>query len=120
MLACVQVASDQVAAALKVKKGALVQSVPAGSTAAKAGLLPTRRGLTGVVIGGFSDHVPVTEAYESLPIKHSRQSYTCSQHACCLAVQFCISLSIPAAPKRNLAPHACLLCFIAASTSHSM
>lgn len=47
----IQVASDQVAAALKVKKGALVQSVPAGSTAAKAGLLPTRRGLTGVVIG---------------------------------------------------------------------
>ena len=46
-----QVASDQVAATLRVKRGALLQSVPAGSAAAKAGLQATRRGLTGVIIG---------------------------------------------------------------------
>ncbi|KAK9805437.1 hypothetical protein WJX73_006736 [Symbiochloris irregularis] len=47
----VQVASDQVAQALKVRRGAMIQSVPSNSAAAKAGLLPTRRGLTGVVAG---------------------------------------------------------------------
>ena len=38
-----QVASDQVARALKVGSGALIQSVTPGSAAAKAGLLATRR-----------------------------------------------------------------------------
>eukprot|EP00884_Botryococcus_braunii_P005465 jgi/Botrbrau1/1491/Bobra.178_3s0046.1 len=47
----VQLASDQVAAALKVRTGALIQSVAANSAAAKAGLLPTRRGLSGVLAG---------------------------------------------------------------------
>ncbi len=38
-----QVATDQVARALKVRSGALIQFVAPNSPAAKAGLLPTRR-----------------------------------------------------------------------------
>lgn len=47
----VQVASDQVAQALKVRQGAMIQAVPPNSAAAKAGLLPTRRGLAGITPG---------------------------------------------------------------------
>ncbi len=46
-----QLSTDQVAKALRVSSGALVQSVGPNSAAAKAGLLPTRRGLTGIVTG---------------------------------------------------------------------
>lgn len=60
-LACAwQVATDQVAAALKVRRGALIQSVPAGSAAAKAGLLPTRRGLSGLIVGVPLPHHPLS------------------------------------------------------------
>lgn len=48
----VQVAPENVMRALKVNKGALVQTVDPNSAAAKAGLLPTRRGLSGIVPGG--------------------------------------------------------------------
>jgi S1-C subfamily serine protease len=48
---CIQVASDSIAAKLKVRQGALLSAVTAGSAAAAAGLLPTRRGLTGVLAG---------------------------------------------------------------------
>jgi S1-C subfamily serine protease len=48
---CVQVASDSIAAKLKVRQGALLSAVTAGSAAAAAGLLPTRRGLAGVLAG---------------------------------------------------------------------
>ncbi|DBB09887.1 hypothetical protein WJX82_007791 [Trebouxia sp. C0006] len=47
----IQLSTDQVAKALRVSSGALVQSVGPNSAAAKAGLLPTRRGLTGIVTG---------------------------------------------------------------------
>ena len=47
----VQLSTDQVAKALRVSSGALVQSVGPNSAAAKAGLLPTRRGLTGIITG---------------------------------------------------------------------
>ncbi|MEW5302865.1 MAG: hypothetical protein WDW36_005606 [Sanguina aurantia] len=46
-----QIASVAVAARLKVQTGALVQAVLAGSAAAKAGLLATRRGLSGIIAG---------------------------------------------------------------------
>lgn len=46
-----QVAPDRVAQALRVKNGAVVQSVEAGSAAAKAGLQPIRRSLGGIVPG---------------------------------------------------------------------
>ena len=49
-----QVASDQVARSLKVSQGALVQSVPAGSPAAQAGLQGTRRTITGIAAGTCS------------------------------------------------------------------
>ncbi len=51
MLWWLQLSTDQVAKALRVSSGALVQSVGPNSAAAKAGLLPTRRGLTGIVTG---------------------------------------------------------------------
>ncbi|KAG2444682.1 hypothetical protein HXX76_001426 [Chlamydomonas incerta] len=46
-----QIAADTVAARLNVGRGALIQSVVAGGAADKAGLLPTRRGLSGIVAG---------------------------------------------------------------------
>jgi len=46
-----QVASAAVAARLSVTRGALVQSVVPNGTAAKAGMLPTRRGLSGIITG---------------------------------------------------------------------
>jgi S1-C subfamily serine protease len=46
-----QVASDAIAAKLKVAQGALLSAVQPGSPADAAGLLPTRRGLTGVLAG---------------------------------------------------------------------
>lgn len=49
----VQIASIAVAARLKVQSGALVQAVLAGSAAEKAGLLATRRGLSGIIAGGW-------------------------------------------------------------------
>ncbi|KAL3159581.1 hypothetical protein ABBQ38_009994 [Trebouxia sp. C0009 RCD-2024] len=47
----IQLSTDQVARALRVSSGALVQSVGPNSAAVKAGLLPTRRGLTGIITG---------------------------------------------------------------------
>ena len=47
----ITLAGEQIALQLRVKGGALVQSVPEGSQAATAGLLPTRRGLGGIVTG---------------------------------------------------------------------
>lgn len=44
-------ASPAVAARLNVSSGALVQSVVSGGAAEKAGLLPTRRGLAGIITG---------------------------------------------------------------------
>ncbi|KAK9840383.1 hypothetical protein WJX74_008971 [Apatococcus lobatus] len=44
-------ATDQVARALKVQRGAVIQGIAPNSAAAKAGLLTTRRGLTGIVPG---------------------------------------------------------------------
>jgi S1-C subfamily serine protease len=44
-------APESIASQLRVKGGALVQAVPPGSNAAAAGLLPTRRGLGGIVTG---------------------------------------------------------------------
>ncbi|GIL87505.1 hypothetical protein Vretifemale_15471 [Volvox reticuliferus] len=46
-----QIASDSVAQRLKVSKGALIQMVTPGGAADKAGLLPTRRGLSGIILG---------------------------------------------------------------------
>lgn len=47
----VQLASAKVAKQLAVPTGALIQAVAPGSAAAKAGLLPTRRGIGGIVVG---------------------------------------------------------------------
>ena len=46
-----QVAPERVAQALNVKNGVLIQSIEPGSPAERAGLLPTRRGISGVVAG---------------------------------------------------------------------
>ncbi len=48
---CTQVANDSVARKLRVSKGALLQNITPGGAAAQAGLLPTRRGLGGIVPG---------------------------------------------------------------------
>ncbi len=47
----VQVASEAVALKLQVTRGALLQAVTPDGAAAKAGLLPTRRGLSGIIAG---------------------------------------------------------------------
>ena len=47
----VTLAPESIASQLRVKGGALVQAVVPGSAAANAGLLPTRRGLGGIVTG---------------------------------------------------------------------
>ncbi|GFR39899.1 hypothetical protein Agub_g404 [Astrephomene gubernaculifera] len=47
----VQIATDSVAQRLKVGRGALVQSVTPGGAGDRAGLLPTRRGLAGIITG---------------------------------------------------------------------
>ncbi len=44
-------ASEAVARQLRVNKGAVIQAVTPNSAAAKAGLLPTRRALSGIVAG---------------------------------------------------------------------
>ena len=46
-----QVASELLARQLKVNRGTVVQAVPPSSAAAKSGLLPTRRSLSGIVAG---------------------------------------------------------------------
>ena len=46
-----QVASEVVAQQLRVDRGAVVQAVAPNSAAARAGLLPTRRALSGIVAG---------------------------------------------------------------------
>lgn len=46
-----QVASEAVARQLRVNRGAVIQAVTPNSAAAKAGLLPTRRALSGIVTG---------------------------------------------------------------------
>jgi len=65
----VQVASDAVAKQLRVEpgSGALVQAVQGGSAAAKAGLLPTRRSLGGIVAGD------VVVAVDGLTVKNALQ-----------------------------------------------
>jgi len=47
----ISLAPESIAAQLRVKGGALVQAVEAGSAAQRAGLLATRRGLGGIVTG---------------------------------------------------------------------
>ena len=47
----ISAADPNVMKSLKVSQGVLVQGVPPGGAAEKAGLLPTRRGLTGIVTG---------------------------------------------------------------------
>lgn len=47
----VQIANAAVASKLHVTHGALIQSVTPGSAAERAGLLPTRRGLAGILPG---------------------------------------------------------------------
>lgn len=73
-----QLSTDQVAKALRVSSGALVQSVSPNSAAAKAGLLPTRRGLTGIITG-------------ATPTTHSTLLYCFPENAAvvlsCTAVQ---------------------------------
>ena len=46
-----QISSEAVARQLRVNRGAVVQAVAPNSAAAKAGLLPTRRALSGIVAG---------------------------------------------------------------------
>ena len=46
-----QIASEAVARQLRVNRGAVIQAVAPNSAAAKAGLLPTRRALSGIMAG---------------------------------------------------------------------
>ena len=57
-----QVANEAVARQLRVTRGAMVQAVAPNSAAAKAGLLPTRRALSGIVAGD------VITAVDSRPV----------------------------------------------------
>ncbi|CAL8469139.1 g8680 [Coccomyxa elongata] len=60
----IQVANEAVARQLKVTRGAMVQTLAPNSAAAKAGLLPTRRALSGIVAGDVItavDSRPVTK-----------------------------------------------------------
>ncbi len=59
----VQIASDAIAQRLKVGRGALVQGVTAGGAGDKAGLLPTRRGLSGITTGGAGANLSALWAY---------------------------------------------------------
>lgn len=47
-----QPASDPVARQFKISEGVLIQTAEPKGAAAQAGLLPTRRGLGGIVAGG--------------------------------------------------------------------
>lgn len=67
-----QLAAEGIAKQLNVKEGALVLSVPAGSSAAKAGIIPTKRGLAGNitlgdVITGLA-HKPVQTSQDLIKI----------------------------------------------------
>lgn len=58
-------ASEAVARQLRVTRGAMVQAVAPNSAAAAAGLLPTRRALSGIIAGDVItaiDQRPVTKA----------------------------------------------------------
>jgi len=60
-----QIANPKVAQSLEVKNGALIQALPSDSNAAKAGLLATRRGLSGILIGDIIvavNDIPVRDA----------------------------------------------------------
>lgn len=46
-----QPAADPIARSFKISEGVLIQTAEAGSAAVAAGLLPTRRGLGGIVPG---------------------------------------------------------------------
>lgn len=64
-----QVASEAVAKKLRVQAGALLQGVAPDGAAAKAGLLPTRRALGGVVAGD------VITAVDGKPVRMRRQRW---------------------------------------------
>lgn len=71
----VQVASDAVARKLRVPSGALLQGVAAGSTAAAAGLLPTRRGLGGIVAGDVITAVDGTAVVSASDLANVLERY---------------------------------------------
>lgn len=64
----VQLAPDAVARQLNVRAGALVLSVPPGTAAAKAGLVPTRRAFSGNIVLG-----DIIVGIDSVPVKGSAE-----------------------------------------------
>lgn len=77
-------ASEAVARQLRVNRGAVVQAVAPNSAAAKAGLLPTRRALSGIVAGDVIialDRRPVTKpgTMSGDAVVQSRRRYELSE-----------------------------------------
>ena len=66
-----QVSSEAVARQLRVNRGAVIQAVAPNSAAAKAGLLPTRRALSGIVAGDTIVRI------DSKPVAKPGKSHRC-------------------------------------------
>ena len=81
-----QLSTDQVAKALRVSSGALVQSVGPNSAAAKAGLLPTRRGLTGIVTGDAAMSLLYWHIFLSVSVVSDSKLFTQSISDCALHI----------------------------------
>lgn len=70
-----QISSEAVARQLRVNRGAVVQAVAPNSAAAKAGLLPTRRALSGIVAGDTIVRI------DSKPVAKPGKLYTRCAHS---------------------------------------
>ena len=66
-----QISSEAVARQLRVNRGAVIQAVAPNSAAAKAGLLPTRRALSGIVAGDTIVRI------DSKPVAKPGMTYSC-------------------------------------------
>ena len=77
-----QISSEAVARQLRVNRGAVVQAVAPNSAAAKAGLLPTRRALSGIVAGDTIVRI------DSKPVAKPGKLYSrCVQSQPCLPLR---------------------------------
>jgi len=71
----VQIASEKVAKQLQVKEGALIQSLLPDSAASRAGLLPTRRGIGGILVGDVIISIGSIPVKNAISLDDALQSY---------------------------------------------